>query len=147
MKTQKFQADVSHGIRGFWTPTEKGETIEGYILDVLQNDFGKSLVIQLSEDATVITKDQDTGEKVEREAKAGQAIGCTIWAGLRGLDRRKDYFVKIVFQGEKKEKGQNGEMIRTKGFEIEISETPIPVQDRKAGKAGKAGARRATATA
>jgi hypothetical protein len=144
MKTQKFQADTSHGIRGFWTPTEKGEAIEGYILDVMENEYGKSLVIQLSEGATVITKDRDTGDKVERDADAGQAIGCTVWAGLRGLDRRKDYFVRIVFLGEKKEKGQNGEMIRTKAFDVDLSETPIPVQERKG--VAKAG-RRATASA
>lgn len=140
-RTQKFTEDPSFQLKGFWKPDTKGQTVEGYILDSYESEFDdgrtqRTLVVQLSADTKVEKKDRDSGDKITVTAKAGTNIGVNMKAKMKGLDRRKNHWVKIVFLEEIQEKGDDGQPFRTKLYDIEFSETPIPVQDRVGVKKG-----------
>ena len=92
------------GFAGFWKMNE-GDVVEGVIRDVVDGDFGKSLIIALTKPLVVEQKDRTTGELKDYKAKAGEFVGLNIKANLKGLEKFVDHAVKIKYLGKTKLEG------------------------------------------
>ena len=78
----------------FWSPKEKGDSIEGTIVDIMNGKYGRQLVIETTDKKQIITP----AHKVLQQKLSNKVVGDMI---------------KIVFDGQQlpSVKGEKGAMI------------------------------------
>jgi hypothetical protein len=123
-KTHKFVAEEKTFIKGFWRP-EKGDSIEGVLVERAEGPMSEYLVLRLTKPAKVVSRDRDTGDEIERTIPEEMHVGVSYWASLRGLERYAGHWVKITVLGKKKETGDGGQVFHRWDVDVDVSNEPV----------------------
>jgi hypothetical protein len=122
---EEFTPDNVISLAGFWRPREKGESIEGLLIQKSDGDY---FVMKVTKEVEVVSRDRNTGEELTRVAGEGREVGVSAWAGLRGLERKTGHWVKITCLGKERYTGHNGETLSRWKTAIQVSKQ---IQDPK----------------
>jgi hypothetical protein len=108
---EDFTPDRTSSIAGFWKPTEKGESIEGVLVEKAEGRNSDYFVFRVTKPIRVVSRDRNTDEEIVRTAEIDREVGVSCWASLRGLERYSGHHLIVTILGKEREKGTNGEMI------------------------------------
>lgn len=120
-KTHGWKPKEQHFIAGFWRP-EKGSSVVGVMVEKAETPNAEYFVLQVTKPIKVVSRDQRSGDEIERKAKEGEEIGISIHAGLRGLEETAGHEVTITCKGKEKFKLRDGTESSRYVFEVEVSD-------------------------
>jgi hypothetical protein len=119
--TDTFAPDRSSAIAGFWRPEEKGESIEGILVEKAEGRNSDYLVVKITRAMKVVSRDKNTDEEITRTANEGREVGVSYWASLRGLERKSGHWVKITVLGKEKFSGDDGQNFQRWKTDVQVS--------------------------